>query len=161
MINDHQKSKGSSTLVRASSSNVKLFGNLGNLRLRQGGMMNYHAMQRKENPIANGRYTNNKVENVDRGSKEQSCSLCMVLPARNGNFAEALALHALAIAIDHNKPFAHLNRAHLRLGNLNIRLVGTDMALIITNKQEHLKTQNEEVTRTWERRAVKCGCKYD
>ncbi|XP_031387375.1 inactive TPR repeat-containing thioredoxin TTL3-like [Punica granatum] len=32
MINDHQKVKGSSTLVRASSSNVMLFGNLGNLR---------------------------------------------------------------------------------------------------------------------------------
>ncbi|KAI9165673.1 hypothetical protein LWI28_018530 [Acer negundo] len=35
MIADHQKSKGSNTLVRASSSNVMLFGNLGNLR--QGG----------------------------------------------------------------------------------------------------------------------------
>ncbi|KAB2617437.1 inactive TPR repeat-containing thioredoxin TTL3-like [Pyrus ussuriensis x Pyrus communis] len=32
MIADHQKSKGSSSLVRASSSNVMLFGNLGNLR---------------------------------------------------------------------------------------------------------------------------------
>ncbi|OAY33390.1 inactive TPR repeat-containing thioredoxin TTL3 isoform X2 [Manihot esculenta] len=32
MINDRQKTKGNSTLVRASSSNVMLFGNLGNLR---------------------------------------------------------------------------------------------------------------------------------
>lgn len=32
MINDHQRSKGSSTLVRASSGNVMLYGNLGNLR---------------------------------------------------------------------------------------------------------------------------------
>ncbi|KAJ1412840.1 putative inactive TPR repeat-containing thioredoxin TTL3-like [Sesbania bispinosa] len=87
MINDDQKSNGSSTMVRASSSNV----------------MNYHAMQRKENPITNGRYKNNKVENVDRGSKEQSGSLCMVLPTRNGRYAEALALYASAIAIDPSK----------------------------------------------------------
>ncbi|OUZ99308.1 Tetratricopeptide repeat-containing domain [Macleaya cordata] len=32
MINDHQQSKESNNLVRASSSNVMLFGNLGNLR---------------------------------------------------------------------------------------------------------------------------------
>lgn len=37
MIADHQKSKGSNTLVRASSSNVMLFGNLGNLRQPGGG----------------------------------------------------------------------------------------------------------------------------
>ncbi|TQD91727.1 hypothetical protein C1H46_022687 [Malus baccata] len=37
MIADHQKSKGSSSLVRASSSNVMLFGNLGNLRQPGGG----------------------------------------------------------------------------------------------------------------------------
>ncbi|KAI9117046.1 hypothetical protein K1719_012045 [Acacia pycnantha] len=37
-ITDHQKSKGSCTLVRASSSNVMLFGDLGNLR--QGGENN-------------------------------------------------------------------------------------------------------------------------
>ncbi|PIA25477.1 hypothetical protein AQUCO_11400030v1 [Aquilegia coerulea] len=32
MINDHQRSKGSTTLVRASSGNVMLYGSLGNLR---------------------------------------------------------------------------------------------------------------------------------
>ncbi|XP_038976276.1 TPR repeat-containing thioredoxin TTL1-like isoform X2 [Phoenix dactylifera] len=32
MIHDHQRSKGSSTLVRASSGNVMLYGNLGNIR---------------------------------------------------------------------------------------------------------------------------------
>ncbi|WOL03219.1 inactive TPR repeat-containing thioredoxin TTL3-like isoform X6 [Canna indica] len=32
MINDHQRSKGGSTLVRASSGNVMVFGNLGNIR---------------------------------------------------------------------------------------------------------------------------------
>ncbi|XP_042395678.1 TPR repeat-containing thioredoxin TTL1-like [Zingiber officinale] len=32
LIHDHQRSKGSSTLVRASSGNVMVFGNLGNIR---------------------------------------------------------------------------------------------------------------------------------
>ncbi|XP_072953053.1 inactive TPR repeat-containing thioredoxin TTL3-like [Typha angustifolia] len=35
MIHDHQRVKGSSTLVRASSGNVMVFGNLGNLRGHQ------------------------------------------------------------------------------------------------------------------------------
>nr|XP_024928265.2 TPR repeat-containing thioredoxin TTL4-like [Ziziphus jujuba var. spinosa] len=37
MIADHQKNRGSNTLVRASSSNVMLHGNLGNLRQPGGG----------------------------------------------------------------------------------------------------------------------------
>ncbi|CAI9109415.1 OLC1v1009233C1 [Oldenlandia corymbosa var. corymbosa] len=37
MIADHQRSKGATNLVRASSSNVMLFGNLGNLRQGGGG----------------------------------------------------------------------------------------------------------------------------
>lgn len=37
MIADHQKSKGSSTFIRASSGNVMLYGNLGNLRQPGGG----------------------------------------------------------------------------------------------------------------------------
>lgn len=37
MITDHQKARGSNNLVRASSSNVMLYGNLGNLRQPGGG----------------------------------------------------------------------------------------------------------------------------
>ncbi|XP_010269225.1 PREDICTED: TPR repeat-containing thioredoxin TTL1-like [Nelumbo nucifera] len=40
MITDHQKTKGSSGLVRASSSNVMLFGHLGNLRQSGSGNSN-------------------------------------------------------------------------------------------------------------------------
>ncbi|KAF9603975.1 hypothetical protein IFM89_039329 [Coptis chinensis] len=40
MINDHQRSKGSSGLVRASSGNVMLYGNLGNLRQPGAGKSN-------------------------------------------------------------------------------------------------------------------------
>ncbi|XP_061344106.1 inactive TPR repeat-containing thioredoxin TTL3-like [Gastrolobium bilobum] len=130
MIADHQKSKGSSTLVRASSSNVMLYGNLGNLR--QGGNTNshnvvdYHAKQREENPVANGRYTNHKVEHVDKGSNEESGSLCRALSTRmdpeqlkimgnedykNGRFAEALALYDAAIALDPNKASFRSNRS--------------------------------------------------
>ncbi|KAG4391412.1 hypothetical protein GLYMA_05G179402v4 [Glycine max] len=67
MITDRQK--GSSSLVRASSSNVMMFGNLGNLR--QGGNTNTYS----QNPVASGRYTNQTVENVSKGSKEQPGSL--------------------------------------------------------------------------------------
>ncbi|RDY07616.1 Inactive TPR repeat-containing thioredoxin TTL3, partial [Mucuna pruriens] len=174
MISDRQK--GSSTLVRASSSNVMMFGNLGNLR--QGGNTNYHngdhhAKQRDESPVANGRYMNHTVENVRNGSNEQPASLCRALSTRmdpeqlkmmgnedykNGRFEEALALYDAAIAIDPNKASYRSNkcaaltalgrlleavfecreaiqldpryqRAHHRLGNLNMRLGETDTAL--------------------------------
>ncbi|TKY60296.1 Inactive TPR repeat-containing thioredoxin TTL3 [Spatholobus suberectus] len=122
MITDRQK--GSSTLVRASSSNVMMFGNLGNLR--QGGNVGYHANQRDDNPGANGRCINHRVENVSKGSKEQPGSLCRALSTRmdpeqlkimgnedykNGRFEEALALYDAAIAIDYNKASYRSNKS--------------------------------------------------
>ncbi|XP_056161188.1 inactive TPR repeat-containing thioredoxin TTL3-like [Syzygium oleosum] len=74
MIADHQKSRGSSTLVRASSSNVMLFGNLGNLR--QPGTTNPSNVSnvpdpyipktatRNEGPMPNGKYTNSVMGNI-------------------------------------------------------------------------------------------------
>ncbi|KHN29073.1 Inactive TPR repeat-containing thioredoxin TTL3 [Glycine soja] len=165
MITDRQK--GSSNLVRASSSNVMMFNNLGNLR--QGGNTNTYS----QNPVANGRYTNQTVENVSKGNKEQPGSLCRVVSTRmnpeqlkimgnedykNGRFQEALALYDAAIAIDPNKASYRSNksaaltalgrlleavfecreaiqiepryqRAHYRLGNLNMRLGEMDKAL--------------------------------
>ncbi|KAK7247435.1 hypothetical protein RIF29_42318 [Crotalaria pallida] len=146
MISDHQKSKVKGSFVRASSSNVMLFGNLGNLR--QGGnsnnnytssqnVMDYNAMQREENPVANGRYTNHRAQNVDKGStqqqqnvdkgsKLQQVSLCRAVSTRidpeelkilgnedykNGRFSEALALYDAAIAIDPNKASYRSNRS--------------------------------------------------
>lgn len=71
MIADHQKSRGNSTLVRASSSNVMLFGNLGNLR--QPGTANAsnvpdpyiaRAATRNEALMPNGKYTNSVMGNI-------------------------------------------------------------------------------------------------
>lgn len=108
MIADHQKSKGSSTLVRASSSNVMLFGNLGNLRQPGGGagggvgggggggnMNSYNVLDylpktaREESPAPNGKYPNIvmgnvvKKQNEEKPSVEQPpASLCRALSTR-------------------------------------------------------------------------------
>lgn len=132
MINDYQKSNGSSKLVRASSSNVMLFGNLGNLR--QGGEAggNTSSQYEMDYTVANGGYTHNMVENASsrnkevRSSKQESGSFCRAVSTRmdpeqlkimgnedykNGNFAEALALYDAAIAIDPNKASYRSNRS--------------------------------------------------
>ncbi|TKY47649.1 Inactive TPR repeat-containing thioredoxin TTL3 [Spatholobus suberectus] len=131
MINDHIKSKGSSTLVRASSSNVMLFGNLGNLR--QGGAGSDH--NATDYYVGDGGYINHtagrECDNSSyskeaKPSKEQTGSLCRALSTRmdpeqlkimgnedykNGRFAEALALYDAAIAIDPNKASYRSNRS--------------------------------------------------
>ncbi|KHN44335.1 inactive TPR repeat-containing thioredoxin TTL3-like [Glycine soja] len=175
MINEHLKSKGSSTL-----------GNLGNLR--QGGVgpkhhNAYSEMDYYASNVASGGHTNQITgREYDKTSfygkeakpsKEQSGSLCRAVSTRmdpeqlkimgnedykNGRFAEALALYDAAIAIDPNKASyrsnrsaaltalgrlleavfecreairieSHYQRAHHRLGNLNLRLGETDKAL--------------------------------
>lgn len=134
MIADHQKSKGTNgSLVRASSSNVMLFGNLGNLR--QGGnaynVVDYVPKTASEEiPVTNGKYQNGGMGNIGKGrpkqSAEQSSSLCRALSTRmdpeqlkimgnedykNGRFAEALALYEAAIAIDPNKASYRSNKS--------------------------------------------------
>ncbi|KAG4934793.1 hypothetical protein JHK85_049712 [Glycine max] len=126
MINEHLKSKGSSTL-----------GNLGNLR--QGAGPNYNAYSEMDycvsNNVASGGYTNQTMgreyDKISYGkeakpSKEQSGSLCRAVSTRmdpeqlkimgnedykNGRFAEALALYDAAIAIDPNKASYRSNRS--------------------------------------------------
>ncbi|KAK7318593.1 hypothetical protein RJT34_03296 [Clitoria ternatea] len=177
LITDHQKSKGSGNLVRASSSNMMLFGNLGNLKQGKNrnsqNVLDHQTKRREENPVAYGRSTNHCVENVEKGSMQPPASLCRAISTRmdpeqlkimgnedykNGRFSEALALYEAAIAIDPNKASyrsnksaaltalgrlleavfecreaikidPHYQRAHLRLGNLNMRLGVTDKAL--------------------------------
>ncbi|XP_027921934.1 inactive TPR repeat-containing thioredoxin TTL3 [Vigna unguiculata] len=130
MFSDRQK--GSSTLVRASSSNVMMFSNLGNLR--KGGNTNtnsqnvvdYRAKQSDESPVSNGRYTNQRVENASKGSTEKTGSLCRAVSTRmdpeqlkimgnedykNGRFEEALALYEAAISIDPNKASYRSNKS--------------------------------------------------
>ncbi|XP_038880783.1 inactive TPR repeat-containing thioredoxin TTL3 [Benincasa hispida] len=138
MIADHQKSKGTNgSLVRASSSNVMLFGDLGNLRQGgNGGGNAYNVVDyvpktaREETPSTNGKYQNGGMGNIAKGqpkqSVEQSNSLCRALSTRmdpeqlkimgnedykNGRFAEALALYEAAIAIDPNKASYRSNKS--------------------------------------------------
>ncbi|KAH8507776.1 hypothetical protein H0E87_010079 [Populus deltoides] len=99
MISDHQKSKGSSTLVRASSSNVMLLGNLGNLRQGGGGgnttshsVLDYLPKTAREEVVSpNGKYPNSVMGNVVKkqneekpnvGAQPASGSLCRALSTR-------------------------------------------------------------------------------
>ncbi|KAL9329589.1 hypothetical protein ACSQ67_004592 [Phaseolus vulgaris] len=130
MFSDCQK--GSKNLVRASSSNVMMFSNLGNLKKGENtntyshNVGDYRGEQRDENPVANGRYTNQKVDNASKGGTEQSGSLCRVVSTRmdpeklkimgnedykNGKFQEALALYDAAISIDPNKASYRSNKS--------------------------------------------------
>ncbi|XP_022740268.1 inactive TPR repeat-containing thioredoxin TTL3-like [Durio zibethinus] len=141
MIVDHQKTKGNCNLVRASSSNMMLYGNLGNLRQpggRGGNINSYNVLDqlpktaREDVPTPNGIYPNSVMGNVvkkpveERRTEEQPASLCRALSTRmdpetlkimgnedykNGNFAEALALYEAAIAIDSNKAAYRSNKS--------------------------------------------------
>ncbi|XP_022929318.1 inactive TPR repeat-containing thioredoxin TTL3-like [Cucurbita moschata] len=137
MIADHQQSKGTNgSLVRASSSNVMIFGNLGNLRQGASGDGNaYNVVDnvpktaREETPIRNGKHQNGGMRNVAKGQPrhaQQTSSLCRALSTRmdpeqlkimgnedykNGRFAEALALYEAAIAIDPNKASYRSNKS--------------------------------------------------
>lgn len=136
MIADHQSSKGNSSLVRASSSNVMLFSNLGNLRQPGTGNFTSNNVQdylpkaaREETSMPNGKYSSTQMGNVVKkpnGEKEPPSSLCRALSTRmdpetlkimgnedykNGRFAEALALYDAAISIDPNKASYRSNKS--------------------------------------------------
>ncbi|KAL6337911.1 hypothetical protein AAG906_002377 [Vitis piasezkii] len=136
MIADHQSSKGNSSLVRASSSNVMLFSNLGNLRQPGTGNFTSNNVQdylpkaaREETSMPNGKYSSSQMGNVVKkpnGEKEPPSSLCRALSTRmdpetlkimgnedykNGRFAEALALYDAAISIDPNKASYRSNKS--------------------------------------------------
>ncbi|KAF8089307.1 hypothetical protein N665_0510s0020 [Sinapis alba] len=124
MITDHQKSRGANGLVRASSSNVMLYGNLGNLNQSgPGTTLGYgnggYGATRTNVAAAPATVTTTK-------SQDQSGSLCRAISTRmdpetlkimgnedykNGNFAEALALYDAAIAIDPNKAAYRSNKS--------------------------------------------------
>ncbi|CAN8298979.1 unnamed protein product [Cochlearia groenlandica] len=134
MIIDNQKAKGiKGSMVRASSSNVMLFGNLENLKqpgTKTGGNQNNGygntnggygvrktTEEERQTPVASVSVSNNQ---------DQSGSLCRAISTRmdpetlkmmgnedykNGNFAEALALYDAAIAIDPKKAAYRSNRS--------------------------------------------------
>ncbi|KAK6155537.1 hypothetical protein DH2020_009785 [Rehmannia glutinosa] len=137
MIADHQKSKGAGNLVRASSSNVMLFGNLGNLRQpgnatdngsNSANVLDYLPRTAKEEPLPiNGKYPtgNNNVARKNE-EPEKPVSLCRAVSTRmdpeqlkilgnedykNGRFAEAVALYEAAISIDPNKASYRSNKS--------------------------------------------------
>lgn len=135
MIADHQKARGSSTLVRASSSNVMLFGNLGNLRQGGAGAGATVTSNTNTNPNpnnTNGRYSTSVIGNVvtkkqsEDTEKQPEGSLCRAISTRmdpeelkilgnedykNGRFAEALSLYEAAISIDPNKASYRSNKS--------------------------------------------------
>ncbi|XP_010519825.1 PREDICTED: inactive TPR repeat-containing thioredoxin TTL3-like [Tarenaya hassleriana] len=120
MITDHQKGRSpNGSLVRASSSNVMLYGNLGNLR-QPGGNSTVGYGARKTND------EERRMAGPVARSSYQSGSLCRAISTRmdpetlkimgnedykNGNFAEALALYDAAIAIDPNKAAYRSNKS--------------------------------------------------
>lgn len=131
MIQDHQRSKGAGSLVRASSSNVMLHGNLGNLR--QGGgngntnsanVLDFLPKTAREEPMPSKVATNVVKERSEKPKKPES--LCRGLSTRmdpeelkilgnedykNGRFAEALALYDAAISIDPSKASYRSNKS--------------------------------------------------
>lgn len=130
MITDYQRARGGPGLVRASSSNLMLFGNLGNLR--QGRNGNAAA---PEHHHASPKYATSVMGNVVSKPETKPVSLCRALSTRmdpeelkmlgnedyrNGRFAEALSLYEAAIAIDPDKASYRSNKsaALVALGKL-------------------------------------------
>ncbi|MBA0870238.1 hypothetical protein Goshw_009582 [Gossypium schwendimanii] len=137
MIVDHQKSKGNSNLLRASSSNMMIYGNLGNLRQPAAGgntTTNSNSVAKDNVSTPNGKYPNTVMGNVvkkpvqekRKEEQPQPASLCRALSTRmdpeqlkfmgnedykNGRFGEALALYEAAIAIDPNKASYRSNKS--------------------------------------------------
>ncbi|KAI0512330.1 hypothetical protein KFK09_012969 [Dendrobium nobile] len=125
MIYDHQRTKGSSTLVRASSGNFMLYGNLGNLRAPG-------AVTPNRNILEYLPKTAKEMEKARGGGKvEASSSICRALSRRldpeelkemgneeykNGRYAEAVALYERAILIDPEKASYRSNKAAALMG---------------------------------------------
>lgn len=118
MIADHQRSKGAGSLVRASSGNVMLYSNLGNLRQPGGNGNTTGVLDHSPTPA-------NNVAKKNKGP-ENPVSLCRALSTRmdpeqlkimgnedykNGRFAEAVALYDAAISIDPNKASYRSNKS--------------------------------------------------
>ncbi|KAF6149102.1 hypothetical protein GIB67_038885 [Kingdonia uniflora] len=135
MITDYQQSKGSSNLVRASSSNVMLMGSLGNLRQSGGTQISNVKTSSNDNILdylpktarEMESSTNEKYEvREPQKSKEPTGSLCRAISTRmdpeqlkvmgnedykEGRFAEALALYEHAILIDPSKASYRSNKS--------------------------------------------------
>ncbi|KAL1540811.1 inactive TPR repeat-containing thioredoxin TTL3-like isoform X1 [Salvia divinorum] len=119
MIKDHQRTKGAGNLVRASSGNVMLHSNLGNLR------QPHDAIASNEQTLAvNGNFS--RRNEVPAKKNEKPDVFCRALSTRmdpeelkilgnehykNGSFAEALSLYEAAISVDPNKASYRSNKS--------------------------------------------------
>ncbi|CAL9174314.1 unnamed protein product [Musa hybrid cultivar] len=139
MINDHQRSMGSSTLVRASSGNVMVFSNLGNIRAPGAVTPNRNVLDflpktaSEKGGIPDGnqgpRYTNGPAGHAPNSKAVEVAApegLCRALSKRlepeelkemgneeykKGRYAEAVALYDRAILIDPDKASYWSNKA--------------------------------------------------
>ncbi|XP_039118428.1 LOW QUALITY PROTEIN: TPR repeat-containing thioredoxin TTL4-like [Dioscorea cayenensis subsp. rotundata] len=129
MIHDHQRTKGSSTLVRASSGNVMLYGNLGNIRA-PGAVTTNHHLSKAAAAAAETRENANNDNAVSNSSSstaiEPVMSMCRALSRRldpeelkemgndeysKGRYPEAIALYDRAISSDPQVASYHSNKA--------------------------------------------------
>lgn len=140
LIHDHQRSKRSSTLVRASSGNVMVFGNLGNIRAPGAitpnrNVLDYLPKTAKEKEATMDRPRpnagsvappSNNEEEEEEAAVPPPEVLCRALSKRlepeelkemgneeykNGRYAEAVALYDRAIVMDPHKASYWSNKA--------------------------------------------------
>lgn len=133
MIYDHQRAKGSSTLVRASSGNVMLYGNLGNLRAPGAAAPNRNVLDYLPKTAKEMESAARRGGGGGGGGDEAEIpvSMCRALSRRldpeelkrmgneeykNGRYAEAVALYDRAILIDPEKASYWSNKAAALIG---------------------------------------------
>ncbi|KAJ0967089.1 hypothetical protein J5N97_024006 [Dioscorea zingiberensis] len=132
MIHDHQRTKGSSTLVRASSGNVMLYGNLGNIRAPGAVTTNANA-NTSHLPKPSVVKVSPGSMAIEPAAAAPVMSMCRALSRRldpeelkemgneeynNGRYPEAIALYDRAISVNPEVASYHSNKAAalMRLG---------------------------------------------
>lgn len=119
MIRDHQRSKGAGNLVRASSSNVMLHSNLGNLRLPGDGNarneqtlpINGNAAKKNEGPAKRNEGPESFCRALSTRMDPEQLKILGNEDYKNGRFAEALSLYEAAISVDPNKASYRSNKS--------------------------------------------------
>ncbi|GFZ18613.1 tetratricopeptide repeat (TPR)-containing protein [Actinidia rufa] len=99
MISDHQRSKGASSLVRASSGNVMLYPNS-----VMGNVVKKHNNEEAEKPTSLCRALSTRMD-------PEQLKIMGNEDYKNGRFAEALSLYDAAISIDPNKASYRSNKS--------------------------------------------------
>ncbi|KAL5208677.1 hypothetical protein ABZP36_033112 [Zizania latifolia] len=130
MIHDHQRVKGTTQLVRATSGNMMLHRNLGNLNAGVPGASARNSLDRNpkaanERKASNG-YALSGLGNIVKEAKAPPAELCRALSHRtdheklkemgneeyrDGHYAEAVALYDQAIMVDPRRPAYWSNKA--------------------------------------------------